>query len=215
MLPLYTQSAAASIIDQINQAIVDTYGEEFRDRFVKSIDTDGDGVEDAALNQDLFNNGLPGTCPFGIICPFNKRIIVYGEPFGCSDDQGHRRYLGYTYLGEKYTNTLFRHDAFAGGRFRVRNWLYNPETVKELKPCCFTEEIRRDPHLREEIWQAALLGLFSTTQFKEAESFEGVFGGIEGIKAIIQIKIDTGQTCAAMELLRDIRWFEKLADYIY
>ena len=90
MLPLYTQSATASNIDQIigqiNQAIVDTYGEEFRDEFPKSIsiDTDGDGVrENVALNQHLFNT---------------RKIIVYGCPrddFGPDNFDpatGHNRY---------------------------------------------------------------------------------------------------------------------------
>ena len=42
MLPLYTQSATASIIDQIigqiNQAMVETYGEEFKNLFPEFVD---------------------------------------------------------------------------------------------------------------------------------------------------------------------------------
>ncbi|MCL0049638.1 hypothetical protein M1N04_00860 [Peptococcaceae bacterium] len=99
MLPLYTQSAAAkSVIDQINQAMIDTYGQGFG-IFPEFIDTDGDGVKDdgePVFNQHLFNT---------------RRIIVYGEPsdFGPANFDPvtkNHRYLGYTYLGENYTNTL-------------------------------------------------------------------------------------------------------------
>ncbi|MCL0043473.1 hypothetical protein M1M96_00030 [Peptococcaceae bacterium] len=222
MLPLYTQSAAASIIEQINQAMERTYGPGF-DKFRESVDTDGDGVGDAVFNQDLFNT---------------RGIIVYGEPFEFDEATEHNRYLGYTYLGEKYTNTFFRHDAFAGGRFRDRNWLREPEREPavidrfgRLERCRFTEAIRQDPDLRDEIEDAALLGMFKTSHFEEAETFKdihpavGIIEGVEGIdksdlimKAMIE-KIEDmregGIVNAATNILADLEWTQNLADYIY
>ncbi|MEW6541926.1 MAG: hypothetical protein AB1402_10025 [Bacillota bacterium] len=54
----------------------------------------------------------------------NRHVFTYGQPH--EYDQGHHRYLGYTFEETKYTNTLFRHDAWAGGWFTSRNWIAEP-----------------------------------------------------------------------------------------
>ena len=212
MLPLYTQSTVAksSSINQINQAIVDTYGQGFQDRFPEFLDTNRNRVKDTgepAFNQDLFDT---------------RGIVVYGEPFEYDETTGHHRYLGYTHLGEKYTNTLFRHDAFAGGRFHERNWFCEPErkdpveaAAGELACCNFTETIRGDDNLREEIRDAALLGMFKTSRFEEAETFKDVAGGIEAFIAKIRVMFNIGDTNAATDILDDREWIVDLADYIY
>lgn len=51
--------------------------------------------------------------------------LVYGGPHG-DIKNGTSRYLGYTYLGEDYTNPDFPHDAWGGGYLEDRNWTENP-----------------------------------------------------------------------------------------
>jgi hypothetical protein len=54
----------------------------------------------------------------------SRYVFTYSEPHDA--DQGHHRFLGYTFNEEKYTNTLFRHDAWARGWFASRNWIERP-----------------------------------------------------------------------------------------
>ncbi|WP_333871258.1 Athe_2463 domain-containing protein [Desulforamulus putei] len=63
----------------------------------------------------------------------SRRLFVYGQPYGYDPDTGNNRYLGETMQGEAYTNTMFRHDAWAGGVINDRNWILRPWRDPEVK----------------------------------------------------------------------------------
>lgn len=76
-----------------------------------------------------------------------RALIVYGSPHDLDPATEHHRYLGETLAGEKYTNTLFRHDPNpTPGLINDWNWIPNPwnsgEVEKSLKD-------RGEPSLEE------------------------------------------------------------------
>nr|WP_243175175.1 hypothetical protein [Desulfofundulus sp. TPOSR] len=59
-------------------------------------------------------------------------VLTWGDPHG-DIKNGHRRYVGYTYNDEDFTNPTFPHDAWAGGKLEDRNWIKRPWDNKELQ----------------------------------------------------------------------------------
>lgn len=112
----------------------------------------------------------------------NRHVFVYGQPHDFDPATGGHRYLGYTFPEEKYTNTLFRHDAFAGGWFTMRHWIEKPwedERVESflrargeplLEENSFNRAVPGDP-VFDEISESALVGVLIFSNFSESAPF--------------------------------------------
>lgn len=89
-----------------------------------------------------------------------RALIVFGSPHDHDPATGHNRYLGETMAGEKYTNTLFRHDPNpTPGLINDWNWIPNPwrsDKVKQflkdqLEPRLIGNNFNENPEFNDSI----------------------------------------------------------------
>jgi hypothetical protein len=109
-----------------------------------------------------------------------RYVFTYGQQHDF--DQGHHRYLGYTFNEEKYTNALFRHDAWAGGWFTSRNWIERPWSNSDVERFLLQRgesALKRNEFNQmnpgtagfKDLSESALIGILVYSDFSEAAPF--------------------------------------------
>lgn len=90
-------------------------------------------------------------------------VLAYGDKHGTFDrEQGEHRYLGYTALGESYTNWLFRPDFSGSIDINTANWIERPEEKQCVKDFV-TQTMGEDKELQYNSFD----GLRSTQKYRE------------------------------------------------
>ncbi len=125
-------------------------------------------------------------------------VLTWGDPHG-DEKNGRKRYIGYTYLDEDFTNPAFPHDAWAGGVLEDRNWIKRPWENDILKQRYGIQDIKYDG--RPELYLKAM-------QFGLAAYYGDVLDGVKKIQSGDKVKY-------VIDPSKRPEFWNNLADYVH
>ena len=129
-------------------------------------------------------------------------VLTWGDPHndpGEGDKNGHKRYIGYTYLDEDFTNPAFPHDAWGGGVLEDRHWIETPWENDTIKTNFGVQESKYDSH--PELYLRSM-------QFGLAAYYADVLDGVEKVQSGNKVKYIINPN------KRPEFWYN-LADYVH